>query len=123
MTLRDDMSTLQYEISAWANETFPDSAMPGVMAHLIEEVEELFEATQSAEEAAKRNDDDPDMYAVKVDEVADECADVMHLLFQVADMYGFDLLAATRLKLKVNKARTWGKPDNNGVVRHVEASI
>lgn len=49
----------------------------------------------------------------------EECADVMHFLFQIAGQYGFDLMEETRRKFEINQARTWAASED-GIVRHVD---
>lgn len=99
---------LQGEIASWASMTFPGSDLYAVMAHLRDEVDELDHEVK----ASIRIGSVPER-------IAEEAADVMHLLFQIAERYGFDLLAETRRKFEINKQRTWGVPDARGVVRHV----
>lgn len=100
------MSDLQREISEWARETFPKpnkgEVARGVWNHFHEEVHELTDAL------------------IDGGDVKSEAADVMHLLFQIAELGGFDLLEETRKKFAINQARTWGDSDDHGVVHHVE---
>lgn len=52
-----------------------------------------------------------------------EFADCFMLLIAAAKMEGLtakDLISITRAKLELNKVRKWGKPDENGVVEHIE---
>ena len=51
--------------------------------------------------------------------IAGEAADMMHLLFQIAELYGFDLLEETRKKFEINKQRTW-EPQPDGTYQHVK---
>lgn len=83
------------EVRAWQRETFPHATRASVAAHLLEEAIELAQAP----------DDD------------EEVADVASLLAGM--MGGPQLVAAVRAKLAINRARTWGTPDAQGVVRHV----
>lgn len=134
--------TLQAEIVAWAAKTFPGSDLRGVHEHWRDECYELDASLMVAVNHDRKGDDlrkvthyserhliegfDPETGSPTggvpvIDEIAEECADIMHLLFQVADKCGFDLLEATREKFEINKGRTWGEPDERGVVRHVPA--
>ena len=100
--------TLQERIAAWARTVFPhddpDAATGGVLAHFLEEVGEMVVAYNEG------------------GDVREEAADIMHLLFQLAEFGGFDLLAETERKLAINRKRTWGAPDANGVVHHIRES-
>lgn len=99
------MSELQAEIVAWIIETFPDRSSEGLLTHFREEVAELCEELESSP---------PDEQNVR-----EECADVMHFLFQIAGQYGFDLMEETRRKFEINQARTWAASED-GIVRHVD---
>ena len=132
------MSDLQERISAWAATTFPNSTPRAVREHWREEAQELDNVLgvfvrygtvddawvwdakhpldiEQAPDGPKETGGRPLAQAIE-----EEAADVMHLLFQVATLCEFDLLDATERKFAVNQARTWGEPDANGVVRHVE---
>jgi len=55
-----------------------------------------------------------------------EYADCFLLLFNAASLAHLSpqrLLQAVRQKLEINKARTWGKPDADGVVEHVKEVV
>ena len=104
----DSHLTLQERIAAWARTVFPhddpDAATGGVLAHFLEEVGELVVAYNDG------------------GDVREEAADIMHLLFQLAEFGGFDLLDETERKFAINRKRTWGTPDANGVVHHIKES-
>ncbi|HWV23662.1 MAG TPA: dATP/dGTP pyrophosphohydrolase domain-containing protein [Thermomicrobiales bacterium] len=104
------MGELQAEIAAWISATFPHSTTSGLIQHFREEVAELIEELEVQE---------PDEQNLR-----EECADVMHFLFQIAGRHGFDLMEETRRKFEINKTRTWAASDD-GIVRHVkpEASV
>lgn len=99
---------LQAEITQWSNDRFaPD------MAHLRTKLEREFQELRGTLIRAELGDDPGP--------VSGEVADVMHLLFQIAENYEFDLIEATRKKFEVNKARSWeAQPD--GTYQHVEVS-
>jgi len=85
------------ETVAWGCETFPNADPASCAAHLLREAVELCDDPTSAE----------------------EMADVVMLLAHTAHHAGVDLAAAVRAKLKVNRARTWGEPDSDGVIEHL----
>ena len=51
----------------------------------------------------------------------EEMADVFMLLVGLSD--GRDLVGAVRAKLEKNKGRTWGQPDEDGVVEHTADGV
>ncbi len=107
---------LQTEIAAWARETFGPNYGFNDLHKLFDEMEELKRAAlvYGAESQAMN---DPEPMAV-----ANEAADVMHMLFQLAHNLGFDLLEETRKKFEINKQRAW-EPRPDGTFQHVsEAS-
>lgn len=96
---------LQREIALWAKQTFDKPKQDHRLTKLGNEFEELrrLTTTDRANQAG----------------IADECADIMHLMFQIAEAWGFDLLDETRKKFEVNKQRTWAaQPD--GTYQHRE---
>ena len=103
------MTEKQFEsITKWQRETFPNANALSRVNHLAEEVLELHEALHKHHSAS-----DTEM----------ELADCFILLFGAANAYGMsydDILNAIDKKMDINKARKWGKPDENGVVKHVK---
>lgn len=91
------LDTLVKEIEEWQEKTFPNSTHDGVLDHLEEEVWELKK--------------DPDDWK--------EIADVFILLVAAAKYAGISLANAARAKMMLNRERTWGKPDERGVINHV----
>jgi len=91
----------QCEVGRWGRETFGNDVQrrEGLVAHLAREVIELAEAH------------DPE-----------EAADCLILLLGHADVMGYDLLEVARVKMEINRMRTWGKPDRHGIVEHVSES-
>lgn len=98
------MNDLQAEITAWTKTMFPNSRR-GLIQHFQEEVAELVKELD-ASETNEQN-------------LREECADVMHFLFQIAGQHGFDLIEETRRKFEINQARTWAASED-GIVRHVD---
>jgi hypothetical protein len=98
------LEALRLEVLAWQAETFTQRTIRSVTAHLAKEGAEL--------------------HAEPTDRL--EYADVLMLAWSalnevqvLAEAHGIDLLSAVRDKLAINKARTWGFPDGDGVVLHV----
>ncbi|MCP4897850.1 MAG: DUF550 domain-containing protein [bacterium] len=92
--------TLQNRQGEWAVETFGDERVPQIIKHLYREVEELDEAQTKGS-------------------IPEEAADCYLLLLAVAHHEGFSLNVEAEKKLKVNRTRTWGEPDAEGVREHV----
>ena len=100
----DCWQQLQDDIGVFSEKTFPGATPRSKALHLSEE----------AKEAAA----DPDDII--------EWADCLILLLDGARKSGFsaaDIHAAALKKLEINKARKWGAPDADGVVRHVENGV
>jgi dCMP deaminase len=89
------------EVNAWQAETFPHATSASVVEHLRREVKELV--------------DDPTDTA--------ELADAAFLIVGLASVLGVDLAAVMANKLVVNRARTWGETDEDGVVEHVREAV
>lgn len=101
-------------ITAWQKETFPQANELSKAHHLLQEVQELIQEIQ---------DEDHTIDFEKRRNVHMEYADCFLLLFGSAAAYGMsynDILKAIDAKMKINKARKWGKPDDNGVVNHIK---
>lgn len=94
------------EIAAWQQETFPGGTPDSTLHHLLDEIREL-------------------RYALRLDPSSshEELADCMFLLFGCADRMGMsyqDIQEAIQTKFSINKARKLGKPNEKGVVNHVD---
>lgn len=90
------LDAVSRDIVEWGTKTFPRATPESISEHLRREAEELAKAPGDRMEQA----------------------DVFFLLVQLAG--GPEALAAAcREKLDINKARTWGEPDADGVVEHV----
>lgn len=94
----------QKVVARWAAVAFPNSSPQTKLLHLKEEVDELLKA-----EAAHGD-------------VESEAADILLILLHYAESHGFSLMAAALAKFEVVKARKWGPPDAQGVVRHEPGS-
>jgi len=101
--------TLQKEISDWSRETF-GSGTPQVLTKLDNEYRELVDSITILE-------DSDNIVVVEEDGAAEEAADVLFMLFQLAQNLGFDLIETTREKFEKNRARSWAEqPD--GTYQH-----
>ncbi|TVQ81776.1 MAG: DUF550 domain-containing protein [Micavibrio sp.] len=99
---QDRWQSVQNDIVDFSNRTFGKGRLDAKLLHLAEEVGELAET--------------PDDLM--------EWADCMILLLGAAGEAGLDmddLHRAVAEKMEINSKRKWGRPDENGVVRHVDA--
>jgi len=98
-------------ICSWQRNTFGQATPFSKIAHLEQEVEELYEALHM-------NEPNESSQKIKF-----EFADCFILLFGAADSYGMsyeDICQAIDDKMNINYKRNWGKPDENGVVNHIK---
>jgi NTP pyrophosphatase (non-canonical NTP hydrolase) len=94
----------QHTIAEWADQTFgPSASNARVAARANEEMAELLRALTIS-------DDNP--HAVE------EAADVVIVLYRLADRMGQDLHQAIDRKMQINRAREWAV-DGSGHGRHV----
>lgn len=93
-----NLEAFQNEVSEWAAATFPGQTPGSKASHLHDEATELMDAPGDPEEQA----------------------DIFILLLSLAHMHGYNLYEEAQKKMKINRARVWGKPDERGVVHHVE---
>lgn len=94
------------EIVKWQVQTFGHSTALSKIEHLKEEIEELIVDI-----------------AIKGLDKRLEFADCFFLLFGAAAADGMtyeDICNAIQEKFEINKARKWGQPDKNGVVKHIK---
>lgn len=89
------------EVNEWQAVTFPRATPASVVEHLRREVQELVA-------------DPTDL---------SELADVVFLAVGLAYELGVDLKTVVAEKLAVNKARTWGQPDEQGVTEHIREAV
>ena len=93
-------------IAKWQNETFPHATALSKLAHLQQETKELIDDL-------KLDNKDKRL----------EWADNLILLFGAAASDGMtyeDICNSIEEKMQINKNRSWGKPDENGVVNHLK---
>lgn len=98
------LDSILAEVNEWQAVTFPRATPASVVAHLKKEVDEL---------AADPTD-------------TAELADVVFLVVGLAYELGLsmpDLAAVVARKLAVNRTRTWGEPDELGIVEHVREGV
>lgn len=99
------------EVTEWQKETFPEATDLSKLHHLKQELEELMQAIHYLNQGTTDT------------EVESEFADCFLLLFGAAKAHGMTFEEITKCiqdKFEVNKKRTWGNPDENGVVNHVK---
>lgn len=92
------MRFFQRVVGEWAEETFKDSDRASHIKHLKEEVEEL----------AKAKD---------FNNLKEECADILLIVFSLAHREGFDLEEVAMSKFHTCLHREW-KTNEEGNVRH-----
>lgn len=102
MMIEPHFQELMDRAAAWSDATFGTEYGSGKkLHHLKQEVDELIDAPK-------------DLY---------EYADAALLLFDAARTEGYtlnDIYYAMSAKLAINRNRTWGPPDENGVRHHVK---
>ncbi len=92
---------LQHEIAKWSDATFGAERPPSrPLHHLAKEVRELIEAP-----------DDQMEYA--------DCLILLLDAYRMAGGSADELVESCYHKLEINQERTWGAPDENGVVEHI----
>ena len=100
------------EITEWQDETFGNHGNPiPAFFHLEKEIQELKLALQSNNNK----------------ECINEIADCFLLLIGIfkrkfRQLDDIDLVNLINEKLQVNKKRTWGQPDEKGVIEHIKES-
>jgi hypothetical protein len=90
---------LSEEAGAWADLNFPQATHASKAEHLRREAAEL---------AANPTDEE-------------EMADVLLLLIHLARGTNTNLINVAYQKLRKNQNRSWGKPDEHGVVEHIRS--
>jgi NTP pyrophosphatase (non-canonical NTP hydrolase) len=104
MSFTDFLSWLR----VWQTKTFPKADSISQLCHLLEEIVECKDA----------------IYEGHLDKIKEEYADCFLLLFGSAMSQGLtfhDIFEAMKQKMEINKQRKWGKPDENGSVKHINA--
>ena len=117
---------LQDDVKKWSDEIFGMHRTGKPIAyHLKKEVDELIDALNDFHQGVYSNDITVGALQVvnKRHRIKMEAVDCFTLLLDVLAHEQFDvndLIEASYFKLEVNKNRKWGKPDENGVVEHIE---
>lgn len=102
------------EITEWQKVTFPQATPISKLHHLEQEVAELMTEINDGQTGYISETQD--------NKIKLEFADCFLLIFGAAAAYGMtfaDICQAIDDKFTINKNRTWGKPDANGVVNHI----
>lgn len=95
-----EIKDIQREISAWADEAFPDRTVKSSLAKLMcEELPEFITARMA----------DPLEYA-----------DVIIMVLDLAHQMGIDVQDAIARKMTINRGRTWVKDPDTGFYSHVK---
>lgn len=95
----------QRSIGAWARETFGVSTPLRAATRMNEEVAELLAGMSILGQDPRK--------------IHEECADVLVVLFVLAERLGVDLMTEVQRKMAVNRARKW-KLDGSGCGQHVD---
>jgi len=104
-----DFNTLFRDAGEWQLKTFPDANAISKLFHLEEEIKEIKEAITTS--------------GIPIKHIDHEYADAMLLLvgsWMARGRSPEELLVVVKDKLRICKGRTWGKPDANGVVKHIK---
>jgi NTP pyrophosphatase (non-canonical NTP hydrolase) len=90
----------QRSMCDWAEQTFgPVNDPASLVNRALLEMQELGEAVQQRD----------------VSEIGKEAADVLILLYRLADQFGLDLDQEVQAKMSINRSRTWvSKGDGTG---------
>ena len=99
----------QRTISDWALDTFGKCSQYVAYDRTRKEFAELTDLLETFSYLTR------EQCAAKINDVANECADVLITLYRLADVSGFDLHEAVDHKMKINRARKWKvNPDGTG---------
>lgn len=95
------ISEMTEEVVSWIRDYLPDNVRDPVNTSikLSEEASELTHALYTGDGS-----------------VAEECADVLILLLDIAHLKGIDITAAFKRKMKTNRSRRWNKV--KGALKH-----
>lgn len=107
------------DISKWQNETFGEATAFSKVMHLKQEIDELIKELVFFAE----NEDHMQFHEASKTSKENEFADCFILLFGAAASDGMNyeqIVDCINHKMQINKARKWGKPDENGVVNHIK---
>lgn len=115
----------QDSVSEWSDATFGEGKRAiSIAYHLKKEIYELIEALEILHGALEPlpGESPGDACVRRVSRMISKFADCFMLLVDCADIMNIStdtLIEYGQLKLKINKLRKWGKPDENEVVEHI----
>ena len=116
------LQELMNSITAWSDGQFGEGQRnPAIAYHLLKEVPELIDAIKLFQNTNSIVHVTKSEKALK--SLFFEYADCLMLLLDSASHMGLTadmLIDYTQQKLEINKSRKWGKPDENGVVEHID---
>jgi NTP pyrophosphatase (non-canonical NTP hydrolase) len=92
----------QARIKEWGEPIFTRSTPMSTVKHMHKEVNELITAT----------------HLMDRENMGEEAADILHMLFHYCNAAGLDLAEEFEKKFAINKARTWLTPNEEGIVFH-----
>lgn len=94
----DSIGDVQRVIKLWANKNFPRRTSHQALCKLVlEEIPEFLQEQDSAE----------------------EYADLLILIFDIASLRGIDIAEALEAKMKINIQRKWSIDPNTGIAKHI----
>lgn len=105
------LDAIAEDVRKWQRETFPAATSVTYRERISMEAEEFLREEESWNSGL-----------VAWCEVGRELADLVICCIGYADRAGIDLVAAIAAKLEINRHRTWGPPDANGVQQHQPAA-
>lgn len=109
----------QVVIGTWATATFKHNEY-GIVKHLIREAVELARSIGLSDADIQASVRTALEKPAKATAPSVETADVTILALALAYHLDYDLEDAVCTKHLINKGRTWGTPDHEGVTEHVE---
>lgn len=109
-----NLDNFQYEVGEWGKETFPQSTIATITEHLRREAVELQQSIEKWQREQQPVKDD-----VVWPSTMQEVSGVILLALHLAHRRRFLLSDVLRANFMEAQARTWGEPDEQGVVEHV----
>ena len=115
------LDEFEHDVVEWFRSTIlPQSNAHGTFLKTEEEFLELKEKEDRLHEVLGGGTDcTPHEYAVLVEQLHEEAADVFIAFLAWCSTRGIDLVAAGTKKMERNRKRTWGPPNSDGVRRHI----
>lgn len=103
----------QERIALWASKTFGEPAdLSSVVSRAAQEMRELYNEAYRFDQLTNK---DP----VYRDKIAEECADVVIVLYRVCQLVGRSLMRAIAQKMAVNMKRRWST-NGDGLGQHIK---